>query len=311
MRLGYLVPEFPSQTHIFFWREIEALRIAGEDMFLLSTKRPSSSVTRHEFASIGTAQTRYLFPPSAKAWVAWALGGGLSGLAAGLSYIKQIEDRGWRNRVKYLGLLASAINLVSWARENKIDHIHGHSCANSAHLLAMARRMGGPPYSLTLHGNLDVYGTDHRLKMADAKVVFVVGTHLREQLLRIGVPGDRIVTTFISVDTPDWPLWEQGEVICLACFDWQPSLVWFQGKGIFTPSQRPGGWSEYKLYAGGGFYESAIVSKVDELRLSDCVEMTGTLSETEVYSELSNADAFVLSSTGAGEAWPVSVMEAM
>src|SRR5262245_56188507 len=28
-RLGYLVPEFPRQTHIFFWRECEELRRRG------------------------------------------------------------------------------------------------------------------------------------------------------------------------------------------------------------------------------------------------------------------------------------------
>jgi glycosyltransferase involved in cell wall biosynthesis len=37
----------------------------------------------------------------------------------------------------------------------------------------------------------------------------------------------------------------------------------------------------------------------------------GTLAESEVFSLLSRADAFILPSIGAGEAWPVSVMEAM
>ena len=37
MVIGYLVPEFPGQTHNFFWREIEQLRIAGIEVVLLST----------------------------------------------------------------------------------------------------------------------------------------------------------------------------------------------------------------------------------------------------------------------------------
>ena len=42
------------------------------------------------------------------------------------------------------------------------------------------------------------------------------------------------------------------------------------------------------------------------------VTLTGTLSETEVFQLLSEADALVLPSAGLkGEAWPVSVMEAM
>jgi len=35
VRWGYLVPDFPTQTHVFFWREIQALRDMGEQMFLV------------------------------------------------------------------------------------------------------------------------------------------------------------------------------------------------------------------------------------------------------------------------------------
>jgi len=41
------------------------------------------------------------------------------------------------NRVRQSGLLAAAIDLVQWASETRIGHLHGHSCANSAHLLAL------------------------------------------------------------------------------------------------------------------------------------------------------------------------------
>jgi glycosyltransferase involved in cell wall biosynthesis len=39
--------------------------------------------------------------------------------------------------------------------------------------------------------------------------------------------------------------------------------------------------------------------------------LTGTLGEAEVFQLLSRADALILPSVGLGEAWPVSVMEAM
>jgi glycosyltransferase involved in cell wall biosynthesis len=63
--------------------------------------------------------------------------------------------------------------------------------------------------------------------------------------------------------------------------------------------------------AGEGPYRDALLSQIGELGLGKRVTLTGTLSETEVYQLLSTADAFVLPSTGLGEAWPVSVMEAM
>ena len=31
LRIGYVVPQFPGQTHIFFWREVRALEAMGLD----------------------------------------------------------------------------------------------------------------------------------------------------------------------------------------------------------------------------------------------------------------------------------------
>jgi glycosyltransferase involved in cell wall biosynthesis len=63
--------------------------------------------------------------------------------------------------------------------------------------------------------------------------------------------------------------------------------------------------------AGDGPHKAAILFKIRELGLERVVSLSGSLSDTEVYQLLSEADAFLLPSTGLGEAWPVSVMEAM
>ena len=62
-RLGYLVPEFPGQTHVFFWREVEALRQRGVKVHLISTKRPVPVICRHTFAKEALTETHYLYPP--------------------------------------------------------------------------------------------------------------------------------------------------------------------------------------------------------------------------------------------------------
>jgi glycosyltransferase involved in cell wall biosynthesis len=63
--------------------------------------------------------------------------------------------------------------------------------------------------------------------------------------------------------------------------------------------------------AGEGPFRDAINLRVQELGLEGRVTVTGTLSEIEVFELLSKVDTFLLPSTGLGEAWPVSVMEAM
>ncbi len=213
-------------------------------------------------------------------------------------------------------LLTSAADLVQWASENRIDHIHGHSCANSAHILALAHRMGGPRYSLTLHGDLPVYGSDHLLKTEEATKVFAVGEHLRQQLRSIGVDDGKIVNTFMGVNLV--PLITLGsarrthikglELVTVARLD--PSKGHLHVLTAIARARNAGIDLRYRI-AGQGYFREAIVSKIKMLGLSDHVELCGTLSETQVYSLLADSDVFVLASTGGGEAWPVSVMEAM
>jgi glycosyltransferase involved in cell wall biosynthesis len=63
--------------------------------------------------------------------------------------------------------------------------------------------------------------------------------------------------------------------------------------------------------AGEGPHRDALLSAINELSLGSNVTLVGTLSEAEVFQLLSNADTFLLPSTGSGEAWPVGVMDAM
>ena len=64
LRLGHLVPEFPSQTHIFFWREAAALRDLGVSVVWLSTRRPPRAIVAHVWSSEAMAATVYLSPPT-------------------------------------------------------------------------------------------------------------------------------------------------------------------------------------------------------------------------------------------------------
>ena len=312
-RLGYLVPEFPSQTHIFFWREIQALRKMGDQVFLLSTRRPSPLACRHDFAPAAIEQTHYLYPPVLSDLLTWTP----AGLPRALSYINGLEYRGIKTRIRHYGLLTSAIRLIRWASQNRIEHVHGHSCADAAHVLALARRLGGPSYSLTLHGDLDVYGRDHRSKMRDAAFVCVVGDHLRRQVKeKVGLPDDRVIVTCMGVDTAELAKlgnlrsYTPGQLHVATVARLNPAKGHVHALAAVQRAHQLGLNIRYTI-AGDGPHKEAIVAKVRELGLERVVSLSGSLSDTEVYQLLSEADAFLLPSTGLGEAWPVSVMEAM
>lgn len=311
--LGYLVPEFPTQTHAFFWREAAALRRFGTSVHILSTRSPPADACRHSWAADARGQTRYLFPPGVGA-VGWLLARPLATLAA-VRYVLGLRESDPRAKLRLLGLLPSAAELVRYARRHGLWHVHVHSCGDAAHLAALARVLGGPGYSLTLHGDLPVYGKDHPSKMARAETVVTVTRPLREQVLGIGVPADKVEVIWMGVDLAAAPpsperTGEAGRLHAVTV----ARLNLAKGHRFALAAVRAavdaGRDVRYSI-AGEGPARAAIEADVDRLGLADRVALLGTLGEEAVRDLLARADAFVLPSVGLGEAAPVAVMEAM
>ena len=132
LRLGYLVPEFPSLTHVMFWREVLALRSMGIEVFLLSTRSPRSVI--HDFCFGAAAETRYLFPPAIPNFAAW-FASGCGNFLQARAYLGKLENAALINRPRQYVLLASAVELVQRERSSTFT-------ANLAHVLALARCLG-------------------------------------------------------------------------------------------------------------------------------------------------------------------------
>jgi len=314
--LGYLVPEFPQQTHIFFWREIAALEARGVSVRLISTSKPDLSQCKHAFTSQAVARTHYVYPPRPWAIARQVVSHPLR-LASAEDYLIRLSAGNYRERVKQQGLLACALDLADYCRNENITHIHGHSCADAAHLLALCRLVGGPGFSLTLHGDLEVYGRDHQAKMASAAFVSVVGSHLKDQVhAATTIERDRVWVTCMGIEserlgrmTPrrsDRP--NHLRVVTVARLN---PMKGHRYALAAVRALRDAGVEIHYVIVGGGDHHAELEQKVAELDLQKNVTFAGTLGEEDVTSELMRADAFVLPSVGHGEAWPVSVMEAM
>src|SRR6056297_2033277 len=63
-KIGYVIPGFPGQTHIFFWRELAALKAIDVDAQLVSTRPPNVRIQSHTWTEEARKKTRYLFPIS-------------------------------------------------------------------------------------------------------------------------------------------------------------------------------------------------------------------------------------------------------
>ena len=148
LRLGYFVPQFPGQTHIFFWREIMALRERGVEVILLSTRPPPPGLISHSWSDEAVRSTTYLASRDPRLAVDAMFRLSLAELwhARSAQPLAMVRDLAMS--------IAAARRLMEVAERERIDHIHAHSCGRAALISALAHRMGGPRYSLTLHGPL-------------------------------------------------------------------------------------------------------------------------------------------------------------
>jgi glycosyltransferase involved in cell wall biosynthesis len=318
-RLGYLVPEFPRQTHIFFWRECEQLRRRGVDPFFLSTRRPPPTACPHAFRDQAAAATHYVFPPPA--WSVFNLFGRPKGAWRALCYWLGLGGS-VKDRAKYLGLLVCAAHLAGYCRRHGVTHVHVHSCGQAALLAAFAQRLGGPGYSLTLHNALEDHGPLQREKWRYARFAIVVTNRLLQQVKReIGPDLPPVYVASMGVDldafqraTPYRPAEPGGAVRVFACGRLHPgkrhdllirAVSLLRKEGIDARLVVAGEDAD----SGTGQFRRDLENLADELGVSDVVSLPGAMSEAEIRRELESAHVFALSSDT--EALGVVLVEAM
>lgn len=311
MTLGYLVPEFPGQTHAFFWREIGAIEKAGLPVKLYSTRRPASGFCPHVFASEAIVRTTYLFPPQLGPVIRHLLGQPLR-MARAMAYVIRLAESTRKEKLRLLALLPSAAMLADDACKQGVTHLHIHSCADSAHLGTLVNILCDLPYSLTLHGDLPVYGKDHAAKFKRASFVTAVTRPLAQQIHSVSPQTDAPViwmgvdcNHFTRQNRPANPVFTVATVARLnhtkGHHFFLQAMAQLRDKGLIL---------RYKI-AGDGPEKERIQAEIANLGLQNQVEMLGPLDEAAVLGLLRQVDALALTSFGKGEAAPVTVMEAM
>ncbi|WP_080458009.1 exopolysaccharide biosynthesis GT4 family glycosyltransferase EpsE [Roseovarius sp. A-2] len=312
--LGYLVPQFPGQTHIFFWRELAELERLGVAPHILSTRPPPEGLISHEWSEAAMARTTYL----GKADVAAAA---VAALRAPWGEI--LREAGGRAFLRDVVIcLPAARALIANCRARGIAHVHAHSCGRAALICALARRMGGPSYSLTLHGPLSDYGPGQRFKWRHARFATIITRKLlteAEAVLGADMPGDVVVRP-MGVDTEDFRRETPYEVPApgaplrlFACGrlnvvkghqDLLSALRLLLDRGVEVQLDIAG-----EDDAGGGGYHLELQHHLEALGLEGHARLLGAVSAAEVRRHLLAADVFVLASWH--EPLGVAYMEAM
>src|SRR5687768_8885221 len=129
LRIGYLIPEFPGQTHAFIWRERRHLDRLDVETALVSTRPPPKEIVSHTWATDAAAQTAYLAPFSAKDLFLSAfdlLRAGPFAWWRCLRAARRATGLSLKQRLRLLAMTPAAAKLLRIARRQGWSHVHVH-----------------------------------------------------------------------------------------------------------------------------------------------------------------------------------------
>lgn len=320
IRVGYIIPEFPGQTHVWMWREVVHMREAGADLHLFSTRQPPErDRARHDFAQAAAAETTYLWPMSpgrvVKA-VAWAKLHHPVGYLKAVKLALTLPVEKKPNLKTVLPLIVPACELARQAQKRGLTHIHSHTCSNSAILAMLVREITGIPYSLTLNANVEWWGGAMAEKFGRADFTIVITQWLEAQVRRDfpTLREDQVVLGRIGVDTFKWTPDPDAkpDPDGVARLITVGRLHFSKGYDVLLDALgqlRAQGLDFRLTMIGDGPQRGDLTQQAEALGLSDRVTFTGSLGEGQIIEAMRSADIFVLSS----HAEPLGVvsMEAM
>lgn len=293
-----------------------AMEDAGAQVQLFSTRMPPKGLISHAWSNEAIARTTYLGKIDVVAAIK---------AAARLPWRQLIKDmrREGRGFTKDLMIcLSAAQQLVETCQADGITHVHIHSCGRAALIGTLAKMLGGPNYSITLHGPMSDYGPGQPVKWRNAKFATIITNKLiAEAKAELGdnMP-DHVVLRPMGVDvdefhrtTPYTPAASGSLLRLFSCgrlniVKGHQDLM--QAVRILLDQSVPvqleiAGQDD----GGGGGYRLVLEEEIKRLQLEGHVHLLGAIDASEVRRKLIDSHVFVLASWH--EPLGVAYMEAM
>ncbi len=254
-------------------------------------------------------------PALVRAVAAEALGRPRRWLSA-LSAAVRMARRSEKGLLRHLAYLAEASYLRRRLAGIGARHLHAHFGTNAAAVAMLARLLGGPPYSITMHGpeEFDAPGPlALREKARHAAFVVAISHFTRSQLCRWCATADwakihvvRCGLDGVFLEDTGAPVPRRPRLVSVG------RLAEQKGQLLLVEASarlRDRGADFELVIVGDGPMRQELEQLIDRLGLRDRVRITGFLDNRAVRRELEAARALVLPSFAEG--LPVVIMEAM
>jgi len=316
MTTAYLVNQYPSVSHTFIRREIEALERGGVSVRRFTIRRSRTPLI--DPADIReAAATTCLLNGALTLCVSVIRSALLHPLRfiSALALAAKLSRAGGAGLLRHLIYLAEAALLARLCNRDGISHVHAHFGTNPAAVALLCSHLGGIQYSFTAHGPEEFdqpLGLALRRKIQGARFVIAISEFGRSQLLRWCRPDDwhKIHIVRCGVDAsllnaPAAPLPVYPSLVCVG------RLCEQKGHAILLEALASlhHRFPDVRLtLVGDGPLRTILEGRVRELGLEGCVLLAGSCGGEQVRHHIQASRVMVLSSFAEG--LPVVLMEA-
>ena len=316
LKLAYFVNQYPKVSHSFIRREILALERHGCEVLRIALRGWGEPLPDEEDQR-ERQRTRYVLRRGVRGLLlpllVMLVRRPVRLLTAFRLALRMSRDSD-RPLPYHLIYVIEACRIALWLADAGIEHLHAHFGTNSAEIAMLARALGGPPYSFTVHGPdefIRPMGLEEKIHRA--AFVVAISDFGRSQLYMRSCYADwpkvRVVHCGLErafYDGDPVPPVEAPRLVCVG------RLCEAKGQLLLldAAARLAAGGTPFELVlAGDGPLRGELEALIHRHGLTRQVRITGWIASAEVRREILAARAMVLPSFAEG--LPVVIMEAM
>jgi len=317
LKIAYFINQYPKVSHSFIRREILALERRGFEIQRIALRGQRGALPDEEDRR-ERDRTRYVLQGGLLGLLPVVLATMVGSPARFLDAVSLALRMGPQSRRPWpyhLMYVLEACRVVRWVRASGARRIHAHFGTNSAAIVMLARVLGGPAYSFTVHGPeefLQPMGLEE--KVHRAAFVVAISSFGRSQLYfrmrladwpKIHVVHCGLETSFYGAGAQA-PQGFARRLVCVGRLcEAKGQLLLIEAVARLAAKN-----IDFELVlAGDGPLRTELERLIEAHGLVARVRITGWISSEQVRSEILAARALVLPSFAEG--LPVVIMEAM
>jgi glycosyltransferase involved in cell wall biosynthesis len=315
--LAYLTTAYPSVSHTFIRREILGLEQLGFCIQRFAIRSGTLSADPDDIAE--DAKTFHLLGAGPVRLMLLAARGALLARLKTINALRttlRLSRASERGLLRHLAYLIEALALLVLFRKGSVRHVHVHFGTNAAAVAMLAKQLGGPTFSMTVHGPDEfdaAIGLSIGKKIAEASFTIAISSYCASQLRRWAAFADwpRIHIVRCTVGS-DWfdaasPADESArDFVTVGRFSAQKGQILLIDAFADAVSR---GVEARLVLVGDGELRAAIEARIRARNLDERVTITGWATGAQVRDWLLRSRALVLPSFAEG--LPMVLMEAM